>query len=173
MNLVKVTCVNHGFNHYDYYVETLENVVDILRNKDNIVKSFRKEVEDGFIFADFYPGGFCIKGYTIYEDPLHSNKQYTWSSRASVINGVFNLKGTPYELCSSGIGIKQYNPNRYSCFSAVEITVSALRDILKYAIDNQLIKIADSDCTPLDWECKIDCLNDLMKYEENNNVELC
>ena len=154
MKVKELTLVNHGFNQYSLYFEIEEDVRKLIQGK---AKKHRKDVDDGFLFCDVFSNGLALYGYTIYKDPIHGNKEYTWSSRAEVMNEAFGLN-----LNKSDIGIKTYNPDRYECYYSVAIDRQVLRKLVKQAIDKGVIRIAKSTCSPVELELDINSVDSIL-----------
>lgn len=91
-----------------------------------------KTSKEGTLWVKIYKCGIAIFGYTQKVDPLHNNKEYTWSSNATCINEEFNLLGTPLELARYGAGIKEEGST--GCYWAGQILKSLA---LKIGEDNE------------------------------------
>ena len=76
-------------------------------------------VEQGKLWVKIWSCGIARFGFTQFVDPLHGNREYTWSSNADCINTNFHLVGTKWELARYGAGIKERDSG---CYWGGEIT---------------------------------------------------
>lgn len=75
-------------------------------------------------FITIYADGFAHFGIEVQSDPWHNNEKYIWSSRGEVMNNVFNLWNTPYELARYGC-IARESCSKCSYFCAVGLLLTA------------------------------------------------
>lgn len=75
-------------------------------------------------FITIYADGFARFGIEVQSDPWHDNEKYVWSSRGEVMNDVFNLWNTPYELAQWGCAARE-SCSKYSSFFAMGILLTA------------------------------------------------
>lgn len=93
------------------------------------------------IWVKIYKDGFASYGLELQKDPLHGNQKYTWSSRGEVINEVFNLCDTPYELawwnCAARELCSKYSTpfSRGILLSAAYLHASNNQDKLHYGLN--------------------------------------
>lgn len=83
--------------------------LEVEKMSKELVFSDKKETADGCFHVNIYADGFASYGLTVHKDPWHNNQEYTWSSRPEVINKVFNLNGTPFQLAKYSIGVNGYS----------------------------------------------------------------
>lgn len=84
------------------------------------------------LWVKIYADGLASYGLTMMEDPLHGGK-YTWSSRAEIINKEL-LKGTPCQLITSDIGVKELE-GKYSCYFSRGICASVIMPLIERHAD--------------------------------------
>ena len=154
MKVKDLVLVNHGFNWLDIHMDIEESVNALIHEE---YEYYREEVEDGFFYCKLFPSGLALYGYTKYADPLHNNERYTWSSRPSVINRIFGL-----DLNKLDIGLRTYNPKQYECYYSVGIKRDVLEKMLQQAIDDKVIRVAKSDCSPIEWELDINSVDSIL-----------
>jgi hypothetical protein len=82
---------------------------------------------EGTLWVKIFDGGIATFGFTQKADPLHGNKEYTWSSNADCINKEFELVGTPYELARYGAGVKEADST--GCYWAAQLTKALALEI--------------------------------------------
>lgn len=100
--------------------DNLNLTVDKISNE--VVYQNSKWLNDNeLIWVKIYDDGHAKYGIEMQHDPLHGNEKYTWSSRPSVMNLVFDLVDTPYELSCDTIGLREEN-SKYYCFISSGIT---------------------------------------------------
>ena len=98
-----------------------------------VIFSKEKQLNDNeLLWVKIYSDGLASYGLTMLEDPLHGGK-YTWSSRAEVINKEL-LKGTPYQLITSDIAVRELE-SRYSCYSSSGICASVIMPLIERHAD--------------------------------------
>ena len=85
------------------------------------------------LWVKIHADGLASYGLSMLKDPMHNNQPYIWSSRAEVINREL-LKGTPYELITSSIGVQELE-GRYSCYFSRGICVSTIMPLVEMYAD--------------------------------------
>lgn len=82
---------------------------------------------EGTLWVKIFDGGLATFGFTQKTDPLHGNKEYTWSSNTECVNREFGLIGTPYELARYGAGIREVG--KPSCYWGGQLTKALALEI--------------------------------------------
>lgn len=75
-------------------------------------------------FITIYADGFVRYGLEVQSDPWHNNEKYVWSSRGEVMNDVFDLWDTPYELAKWDCAARE-SCSKYRSFFAMGILLTA------------------------------------------------
>lgn len=109
---------------------------------ENVIFSTDKWINsDELLWVRIYSDGLAEFGLTKLKDPFHGYQKYTWSSRAEIINKEL-LKGTPYSLITSDIGVKElqgkYHHSYLSkgvCSRIIMPLVEANSDKLNYGLE--------------------------------------
>jgi hypothetical protein len=112
------------------YFEVAENLNEMLKgtpvyNNSKVLEEGTKN--EGTLWVKIFDGGIATFGFTQKADPLHDNKEYTWSSNADCINKEFKLIGTPYELARYGAGVKEADST--GCYWAAQLTKALALEI--------------------------------------------
>ena len=105
------------------YFEVTENINEMLKGTpvyNNSKVLYEGTKDEGTLWVKIFNGGLATFGFTQKSDPLHGNKEYTWSSNADCINKEFGLIGTPYELARYGAGVKEAGES--GCYWAAQLT---------------------------------------------------
>lgn len=105
------------------YFEVDVNLNEMLKSSpvyNNSKVLYEGTKDEGTLWVKIFDCGLATFGFTQKADPLHGNKEYTWSSNTDCINKEFSLIGTPYELARYGAGVKEANST--GCYWAGEIT---------------------------------------------------
>lgn len=113
--------VFRNYNEQDnLYFEVEEDLSNLIYNVKPEFSAEKNIENEGRLWVKIWSNGLSRIGYTKFKDPLHGNKEYTWSSNADCINREFNLIGTKYELSKYGAGVKTVGDS--GCYLAMEIT---------------------------------------------------
>lgn len=105
------------------YFEVTENINEMLKGTpvyNNSKVLYEGTKDEGTLWVKIFNEGLATFGFTQKSDPLHGNKEYTWSSNADYINKEFGLIGTPYELARYGAGVKEAGES--GCYWAAQLT---------------------------------------------------
>lgn len=142
---MKLTIKNVIFRDYNnqdnLYFEVEESFKDIFSEEPAYQneKILGEETNRGKLWVKIWSCGIARFGFTQFCDPIHDNREYTWSSNASCINDEFDLTNTPYKLARYGAGIKDSSGG---CYWAGELTEAlALKigeenvDLLQHGLD--------------------------------------
>lgn len=149
----QLRCSNHGFDVIEFYVDTEEDPLAIIKGTPIIDKKITPEGDpsENYLYFKLYPYGLVSYGYYVHNDKMHGGP-YVWSSNSECINNHFKLKGTDFELVKFDVAIKQFSDD--GCYCSLGITRNAMYKIINQAIHKGVLNhewFDRSYYSPLSW----------------------
>lgn len=124
--------INRQDNLYFTVENSLEEIFNSTPEYENFIVFNEGTSQEATLWVKIWNCGLARFGYTMKSDPLHGNREYTWSSNEECINKEFDLYDTKYELAAYGCCIKE-NTDR-GCYFVCGLTKTLALEI---AQDNE------------------------------------